>query len=227
MSVDAWSYSRFECWERCPLQFKLKFIDNIKSPGTPAMQRGNEVHLAMARYVAAPDTMGLAMPDVVTNPFQMQLVNAIRDHDDKLVEQKWALSAQWRSTAYFKKPGKAPPWLRLILDVAVLYEDMEGEAIDWKTGRQYEVNQDQMELFGLGFLCYFQPAVKVTTRLVYLDEGTEVLNQYDAKDKEKLQAKWEKKVAPMFADTTFLPRPNDKCRFCDFSKSKGGQCRFG
>jgi hypothetical protein len=227
MPVDnftSWSFSRWECWDRCPLQAKFKFLENIPGAGSPALDRGNAVHNELAKYV---DKKTEAMPEAVQDPFQIKLVEAIRDHEDKLVEQKWALSRQWRQAPYFKKTGKPEPWLRLILDVGLLYEDLTGEAVDWKTGKQYEVNEDQMELFGLGFLCYFPPAVSVTTRLVYLDAGTEVLSEYHAKDKEKLVAKWEAKTAPMFADTEFLPRPNDKCRFCDYNKSKGGQCRFG
>ena len=222
--VDAWSFSRYECYVQCPLKFKLKFIDKLKTEQSAAMARGNTVHIDLAKFVRG-DTE--AMPAVVTSPFQRTLVQQIREHDDKLVEQQWGFDRKWRETSWFVRAGRPHPWLRSILDVALLYDDLVGEAIDWKTGKKYEANEEQMELFALSFMRKFQPAIHVTTRLVYVDAGEEEISEYPAKDQDKLIEKWERKVAPMFEDTTFLPRPNDKCRWCDFNKSKGGPCRFG
>lgn len=219
----AWSFSRWETYQRCPLQFKLKFLDKIPTPQTPAMARGNAVHLDLKAYVNG-ETQ--AMPAVVTNAFQRTLVDDIRAHEDKLVEQQWGFDRKWNQCAWFDRGG-VKTWFRAICDVALLYDDMVAEIVDWKTGRVYGENAEQMELFALSLMCKFAPATHVITRLVYIDAGSEQIAEYPASDKEKLQAKWERAVEPMFNDRDFIPRPNDKCRFCDFSKSKGGQCRFG
>jgi hypothetical protein len=42
-----------------------------------------------------------------------------------------------------------------------------------------------------------------------------------------LKKKWEGRIKALFADDTFAPRPSDfACRFCDYSKEKGGPCEF-
>jgi putative RecB family exonuclease len=44
---SVWDYispSRLNCWLSCPLKFKLRYIDGIKSPSTPALFLGKHVH---------------------------------------------------------------------------------------------------------------------------------------------------------------------------------------
>lgn len=219
-AITAWSWSRFETFELCPYQFKLKFIDKLASPGSPAMARGNEIHKQTAAYILGQtDTI----PEAVKLPFHRKLLEECRAADDKVVEQQWGFTRQWEPTGWFGNDT----WLRTIVDYGVVYEDMEVEVLDWKSGKAYGHNAEQVELFGLAVLCHFKPATKVTTRLVYFDAGTEQVDVVEAKDKNKLIAKWTAKVQPMFDEVNFLPRPNDRCRFCDFSRSKGGPCRFG
>lgn len=221
--LTAWSYSRYACWELCPLQFKLKFLDKLGSTGSPAMERGDKIHKNIAAYIVG-NTETL-LPDVLKNPLPLALVNELRAFpvSDKLVEQQWGFTAQWKPTGWFGNTT----WFRAILDAAAMYEDMTGDVVDWKTGKKYGTAKDQMELNALSFMNQYQLTEAVTSRMVYIDTNDEDQEQFKVADKEKLRAKWEAKVTPMFADEMYLPRPNDKCRFCDFSKSKGGQCRFG
>lgn len=224
MGIEAWSWSRLAVWETCPLQFKLKFIDKLLTAGSPAMARGNMVHDELASYLTGKIDV---LPAAVTTPFQQKLYAEMRAQPDKIVEEKWGFTPAWEPTGYFSRNPQKPTWLRTIVDYACLYEDMVVEVADHKTGKVYGYNDDQVELFALSAMCHFKPATQVLTRLIYVDAGSEQLASFSAADKPKLIAKWNAKVAPMFADTTFLPRPNDKCRFCDFAKGKGGQCRFG
>lgn len=220
-AVKAWSYSRFALYEQCPLAFKLKFLDKIPEEGSPAMERGNVIHKALAAYITGTGEL----PDVVKNPFQKQLYAQMRaiPAEDKLVEQQMGFTKEWKPTGWFSKDTYA----RVIWDAAFLYEDLTGEVGDHKTGKKYGSNADQMELFGLSFLAQYLPATHVTTRLIYVDAGEEEIAEFPASDKEPLIAKWSQKIIPMFSDTIFAPRPNDKCKFCAFSRSNKGLCKFG
>src|SRR5690606_23209108 len=111
----------------------------------------------------------------------------------------------------------------------VLYDDMACEVIDWKSGKPRGTHEDQMELFAISTMVRFQPVVHVTTRLAFTDFKHEEFGEYPRADLDKLIAKWEDKVRPMFEDTAYLPRPGDHCRFCIFSKSNSGGkgCRYG
>lgn len=224
-ALTAWSYSRFAVYDQCPLKFKLQVLEGAKFTPSAAMQRGDRLHRSVASYI----TGGIALePDVVKFPYVQKLVGELREFEDKVVEQQWGFTRAWQPTGWFSKDKGKETWFRNILDVAVLYEDMGADVIDWKSGKRYDSNADQMELNALSLFRHFKPAVTVTTRMVYFDSGQEDAADFKKSDEPALIAKWERKIEPMFTDTAFLPRPNDKCRFCDFAKSKGtGKCRYG
>lgn len=222
--VTAWSYSRYEVYALCPLKFKLRYIDKLPEPQAPAMARGNRVHVEMAAYLKWATT---PLPAEFTHAKHVQLAEELRAMPDKQVEQQWGFTRTWAPTGWFG----GDTWFRSILDVGVLYEDMTFEDIDWKTGKRYGSNDDQMETQALAIMCRIKPVTHVTTRLVYLDIGEEEFAEFPASDKEKLMRKWEVKVAPMFADDMFVARPNDKCKWCAFSRSnwtgENRLCKFG
>lgn len=218
-----WSFSRWDCWRQCPLKYKLQFIDKLPTRPSTAMVRGNAVHVALAKYVEGKTE---AVPAEVKHREHQAVVAFMRDFDGmKLVEKQWGFDEKWKPTGYFGKDI----WLRAILDVALIYDDAEVEAVDWKTGKIYGSNEDQVELFALTVMWQYTQAQNVVTRLVYLDDkdGTQLLSEFPAKDKAKLTTKWVEAARPMLADRAWLARPNDKCVWCDFGQSKGGPCRHG
>lgn len=220
-ALTAWSYSRYALYETCPLKFKLSALDGIKEPESPAMARGTAIHAGLAAYIEGKGPL----PAEVKLPFQKQLYAEMRaiPAESKVVEQQWGFTAKWRPTGWFG----GDTWFRSVLDVGVMYDDNTFEAGDHKSGKRYGSNDEQMETQALAVMCKFQPVTHVTTRLIYLDGGEEEIAEFEARLRPLLAAKWEKKVQPMFTDTIFAPRPNEKCRFCHYAKSKAGLCRFG
>lgn len=224
--VTAWSYSRYAAYANCPLQFAEKFLTGWKDPGSPAMDRGNDIHKASAAFVSnVADTLPR---EAMQNPVVLQTMQEIRSvpTDKKQVEQQWGYTSDFKATGWFG----ADTWFRSVLDAGVMYDDLTYELVDWKTGKRYGSNDEQMETQALAVMGRFAPVKHVTTRLVYIDEaGSNPFEfaEFPATHKEKLAAKWRNKVSPMFNDTVFAPRPNDKCRFCHFSRDKGGKCAFG
>lgn len=219
--MTAWSYSRYAAYEQCPLQCKLRFLDKIGTVTSEAMERGAEVHRQLAAYI-----MGGPVELPTVHPKVRYIYDEMRafSDDHKIVEQQWGFTRNWTPTGWFAKDT----YTRVVLDVAMLYEDMSGEAIDHKTGKRYDdSNDDQMELFAVGFMCKYPPATRVTTRLIYVDAGSESFMEFDRAQLPGLIDKWERKIYPMMTDTVFAPKPNHRCRFCPFRKDAGGQCRFG
>jgi hypothetical protein len=219
-ALTAWSYSRLSLWETCPAAFKYKNIDKLTEEQSPAMKRGDDIHKAAAAFISG-----------VHQDFPVELAKfdtqiwELRDApaDDRVVEQQWGFNKDWRATGWFGKDT----WLRVVLDVGVVYSDGTGDVIDHKTGKVYESNKDQRELNAIAMLRRFPHLSQVTSRLWYLDSGKETLAEYLQEDITSLIMKWEKRVEPMFADRVFAPRPSEKCRWCAYAKSKGGVCRFG
>lgn len=221
-AVKAWSFSAYDLYHQCPLKYKLEKIDKLKRADTPALANGRKVHDIIAKYLSK-ETDDLPLSAVKAKNARATYAE-FREFDDVIVEKKWGFNASWKPTGYFANDT----WLRTVVDAGVLYEDMTAEVIDHKTGKKRDGYGDQLELFATSVFCHIPSVTMVTTRLQFVDfEEDPVMEDYPAKDRDKLIAKWNKKVEPMFNDQDFNPRPSDKCHFCDFSRSKGGQCRYG
>lgn len=218
--VDAWSYSRYADYKQCPLRFKLKHIEKRKEPGSAAMQRGSEIHTEGELYLKAAKKPR-KVPDSYRN---------FKEEMDQLwglqpmVEQQWGFTRDWTPTGWFG----GDTWLRIVCDVVVKYDDNTVDLIDFKTGRKYDTNEEQVELFSCAPFIKYPEVEEVQTRLWYLDQDddNEVLRTYTRSDYDNIRKAWEKKIVPMFKDKRFAPTPNQKCRFCAFAKNRGGPCPY-
>lgn len=220
--ISAWSYSRLSAYEQCPLQFKEKFITkSIATDDSPAMKRGVMIHDGIAKFLQG-KAEG-APRDALVFPRCEQIISEINAFPDKVVEQQWGYDANWQPTGWFGNDT----WFRSILDVGLIYEDNTAESVDWKTGKKYGSNMDQMKSQAIAMFMRYRMLTTVTVRLVYLDSGDEELLDIKKHEIPSLQQGFEKRVAKMMNDTILAPRPNDKCRFCPLSRSKGGICAFG
>lgn len=219
--ITAWSYSRYADYKQCPLRFKLKHIDRLPEPGSPAMQRGSDIHKEGEKYLTAKDGKGLKVPASYKHfADEMKQLRSL----GPLVEQQWGFTKDWTPTGWFG----ADTWLRIVCDVVVKYDDDTVDLIDFKTGRKYDTNEDQVELFSCAPFIRWPEVTEVQTRLWYLDvdKDNEVLRTYTREEFNGIRKSWEKKIVPMFKDKRFAPTPNEKCKWCHFSKDKGGPCPY-
>lgn len=219
--LKAWSYSRYALYQMCPMRFKHEVLEGNKTAESAAMARGQKIHKDIADWLMM-KAEGLPK-EVIKHPRVEQVMSELFQIKDKQIEQQLGFTDCWKPTGWFAKDT----WLRVVLDVGIMYPDLTYEVVDHKTGKRYGSNDDQMELFAVAVMCQFVPVKHVTTRLVYIDSGEEEFAEFPAHHKQRLIDKWVKKIRPMFEDTTWAPRPNDKCRFCPLAKSAGGKCAFG
>lgn len=219
---DAWSISRLQAYETCPLQAKEKFLTkSIATDDSPAMQRGKTVHDSLKDYLL--DIKPGVTREALVFPRMEQIILEIKNFPDKVVEQQWGFTAAWQPTGWFGNDT----WFRSILDVGLLYEDNTCESIDWKTGKKYGSNMDQMKSQAVAMFGRYRMLTHCTVRLAYLDTGDEEIAEIRKDEIPSIKQDFERRVAKMFNDTIFAPRPNEKCRFCPLSRSKGGKCAFG
>lgn len=221
--VTAWSYSRYADYTQCPLMFKLKHMDRLPSPGSAAMERGNTIHKLAEDFTTGKIKKApLELKHFASKFAELKKLSPI-------VEQNWGFKRDWAWTGRQGWFGD-DVWLRAKADVAVVYDDNTAEVIDHKTGKKYDTNEDQVELFSATVFRRFPQVTHVTTRLWYLDIAdpgeNEVIREYSAADAARIEKDWEKRVRPMFADRKFPPKPSQKCGWCAFSKAKGGPCKF-
>lgn len=238
-SVTSWSFSRYSDYKQCPLKFKLKHLDKIQEPSSPAMARGDAIHKLAERYLKG--TMARLPPELKALSDEFKRLRALnkRVGQAMVIEDTWAFTKAWEETVW---NDWANCWVRIKLDCA--HQDGQSRLVitDWKTGRfrpdQNEDYVEQLELYALAGLLLFEFIDEATPRLGYTDEGRfypsgeahEPVLIFTRDDIPRLKKLWERRVASMFKDKTFAPRANSKCVWCHYRASNkangGGQCRY-
>ena len=219
--VLAWSYSRYSDYKTCPAKFMYKHLLKMPDPGSPAMERGNVIHKLAEDFVRGK----IDLPPELKNV--KEELNHLKDNM-ATVEQSWGFKKNWE---WIGRPGwfGDDVWFRAKADVTLLYDDSTLLLIDWKTGKKYYTNEEQVELFALAGFRRFPEVTEVDTRLLYTDidpSDNEIQRVYKRNELEAIQKDWTKRVVPMFKDRKFAPTPNQWCHRCAFSKGKGGPCKF-
>lgn len=236
----SWSWSRYYDYKQCPLKAKLNHLDKIREPKNAAMERGGLLHDTIRDYIKGvkksikecgfPAT-AVAWLNEAKKAFKKTSLRPV-------IEEDWAFTKDWTQTQW-------NDWNNCVLRVkldAGLFE-AGGEVmiiIDWKSGkfRPEEVDQyiEQLELQALAALVLYPQVTEVRPQLKYVDfgvvyppSGKELVFTQD--DVPKLKKLWAKRTKALLSDTTFAPRPNDKCRWCFYGqsgKAKGGPglCKF-
>ncbi|MGH7747093.1 MAG: PD-(D/E)XK nuclease family protein [Candidatus Dormibacteria bacterium] len=218
----AWSYSAWADYVLCPHKYEGRRVLKMPEPPSQALVDGNAFHVEIAAHIRGQGPP----PQRNIHARIVPIVEQLRSITEKTVEEQWAFTAAWKPTGWFSRAPQAT-WLRVIVDVCVAYPDATAHVGDWKTGKRYDSNDDQMELFAVATFARRPWINDVETRLWYVDSGHEEVAQFKRAEAASLRAKWEERAARMLGDRTFTPRPNDKCRFCVRARQSGGDCKFG
>lgn len=226
-AVTAWSYSRYGLYTQCPAKFMYKHLLKLPDPSGPAAERGNIIHGLAENYIK----LGKKIKPTHKIPTELSNVAAELAHlrvNNAIAEQEWGFKADW---SWIGRPGwfGNDVWVRVKADAVVTYDDDTGMGVDWKTGKRYDEHATQAELTGLLMLMRYPNLVEADVRFWYVDEpaaSNEMQLVVKRTEVPALQKDWEKNVRPMFADRKFPPRPNRFCSWCNYSKGKGGPCKF-
>lgn len=220
-----WSPSKLACYEQCPRQAKYKFVDKLPDPGSAAMQRGNEIHGAAEDYIRGLTTK--VHPDL--KKVRPMLLSLRKGYIDRTVRVELALG--------FDKQWKLLPdwfhddtWLRIKVDVLHFVSPDFTKVIDWKTGKLKEgdVYDDAMRLYAIAALSAGF-GNETVAQLVFTDFGKTVdrpAGQLSMTELPKARREWDDRVKKMTKDKTLSTRPGFYCRWCTYSRNKGGPCEF-
>lgn len=220
--IDAWSFSRWWDYSTCPYKAGLKHVMKIKEPGNAAMERGSDIGRLGEDYL----NKKLKSAPAEFNEFKKPVTDlrALK----AVPERQWAFNKLWQPVDWFAKNA----WARIKIDAFAFLTPKQDTAkiIDFKTGKPKDHHQLQLGLYALGGFHTFAKLRKALTGLWYLDHPKQkdtnpAEEEYDRKEMPLIQKAWDKRLKPMFEDTTFKPKPGFHCRFCHFRKSNGGPCK--
>lgn len=224
--ITQWSLSRLQTYEQCPFKAKCAYIDKIPYVRGPAQIRGEEIHKKAQAFLEG---------KLRSLPKELQFYKdefkrcrgAGTDPEAQLfVEQQWGFKPDWSPTDWFAKDL----WGRMIADMVIVH-DGHAKVQDHKTGNQYlDKHIEQLEINCVVALHRFPECETANGEIWYLDHPQSEIPllslEYNRSDLKKLQRKWEGRVKPLLADKKFAPRPGWYCKRCDYSKAKGGPCRY-
>lgn len=217
-ALSAWSYSRLNVYEQCPFKFKLTALDGLKEPGSPAMDRGTQIHKQGEFYLKGelkeiPEAYKLLALEL----------EEIKDLGAK-AELEVTFTKDWKPTGWFAEDA----WLRIKIDAIALDHDTV-RIIDIKTGKNRGGYEDQLELYAIAALVMYPDVKHIAAELWFVDSGEIIATSHGAYTHEMLQGlkdKWESRIEPMFNDTILAARPNQWCGFCHFRKANNGPCEY-
>ena len=223
--IKSWSYSVYSTYKKCPKQLYYKKIEKLPEPKCPAMERGNLIHKQAEDYVTT--SKNSRVPKELSK-FSDLFKNVRKKGLAFAVEQSWAFTDKFKQQTEWRNWNGA--WCRVKVDLVTKDKPGQYTVIDHKTGKVYEEpHAEQLELSALSTFLWIPDAKKITAENWYLDQGPGYSTPYEFKRAEvpALKKKWIAKVKPMMADSEFNERPGYHCRWCSFSKDKGGPCKYG
>lgn len=209
-----WSYSRYGTWKKCPAQLKFQQESDAPYVQHPAAARGQMIHKLVEDYIS-----GKPVPFDDKMSYYVSFLDLLREQKAR-PEVPIALNEKWEPVEW-DDPNR---WWRGILDCVVDFPD-HSIIYDWKTGKEYPDHREQREIYAAAYHAV-KPVSQIRVFHTYLDTRQNTFTVFYAEEMEDLRKRWEGRVAPMLADTTFAPNPGFHCRYCQFSKSAGGPCQF-
>lgn len=224
--ITAWSYSRWTMYEECPYKAHLKINLKMKEPPNTAMDRGSDIHKMAENYAKGT----LTKIPAELKPLKAQFAE-VRKVEGIRTEMEAAFTASWEPCDWFDKNT----WVRIKIDLLIPPTKKSNvvRIVDHKTGRFKPGNYEpQLELYAIPALIQYPTADYVSPELWFTDHGIVYPRAedksaiYRPKDLPALKKLWTSRVKPMLSDTKFAPRPGNYCRWCAFSKAKGGPCKF-
>jgi hypothetical protein len=212
-----WSYSRYGTWKKCPRLYKYRVIDNLPEPPMtegPAV-RGTEIHAMFEAYLKDQITE-------LTDEFSyyQNFLDGLKAYGVHS-EIKLAFDENWEPVDW----DAENMWFRCILDALVVQPD-RGTIYDWKTGREYKDHADQREIYSISVLSAYPELYEASAYHTYIDTKQNTFTTFHRDQLPELKAKWKENVRLMFEDTLWPANPSFMCRYCNFSRYKGGPCAF-
>ncbi len=229
------SYSGLEQWA-CPYHGKRLRIDKAKEPETIPLLRGQVGHDFCRRYIehcasrdmetdtsALPELFRAAWESGKCPPEEMDglkiacgnVVNSIVVNVYTLAEQQYAVTREWKDTAWF---GKGV-WLRAVID-RLDVDGAEGIITDFSFGwGKAEEKQLQVKIYAAVANVIYPEVERWTTRIFNAQNRTEAESVIAIDQIPRIRKDIEsesRRIEAIVASGKFPAVPGDHCGYCGF-----------
>lgn len=218
MSLFPASYSKLSTYEKCPDQAKYKYILRLPEPPRPASERGTKLHKSVEDYLLGKKTtINRELLPIV------KVLKAVKKHNPA-AEKHISLNRGLEKVVPYKSKEE---WFRMGLD-SVYAVEQTIHIPEWKSGKIYDDHLDQRQIYVIGALALYPLAKEAIATTHYIDQqGLAVPTRMDRQRAILMAWHFTERLEVMEKDKRFGPRPGFYCRWCPFSKFKGGPCHAG
>lgn len=222
-----WTVSALKDFETCPAKYQWSYLFEpedwaaigylvVPEKGSAAMQRGTDIHNSCEDYLLGRINAVELHREI--GPAWRNLISGLRYFGAK-PEEQWEVSEGWHPI----EPGEQV-WLRAKIDVHYLPSADTLHVIDYKTGKPYRENMEQVEVYSLLGFAKFDEVETVVGELWYLDHEEPHEKTFHRTQAPKLARKWEQRAGRLLQATEYPPRVNRFCDWCPYNEAKGGPC---
>ena len=211
-----WSLNRLKTFEACHAKFNYQYNVGLeRGPAGPAAQRGIDIHKEIENSIK-----GITPEPHAAGHVSQHLAALKLSGCPVHAEYNLKLDREWKAVL------SGDYWYHGVIDLLAFPEPGLAHIRDWKTGKIYPDHDQQKELYSLAVFCAFPETQEIQTFFDYLDLGKTITRTFHPHMIDPAKERWSARVARMEAATEFMPMPGYACRWCNYSQSKGGPCRF-
>lgn len=215
--IIPWSYSQLTCFESCALQYKFKYVDRLPTGTNVYRDRGIDIHLKAEAFMKR---RGKVKAPEELMKLAERLEEAKKAHAK--AETPLYLDKEWQPTT------KGGHWGVVKADLHWV-DDSTLAIIDLKSGRQRD-HSDQGRIYIAGFWSLYEGLKRAFAEVWYTQTGMALPYKrvyYSRVQVMGIRNEVAQRVKEMQEEEHYDPTPSAACRWCDFSKHKGGPCKYG
>jgi RecB family exonuclease len=204
-----WTVSRLKDFEACPARYDYAYNKKVPGIEAPAASRGTQIHERIEQFLLGRlDSLPPEISPAWSN--QIEVLKLKR----ATPEQAWEFSEGWQP----RQAGE-DLWLRGKIDAHYWPQLGIVRVIDFKTGKPYRANMEQLEVYALMTFAMFDDVHTVLAELWYLDSEEPHDKTFKRENAAKLARKWEGRARPLLTATAFPYKPGNHCGWCPFRKT--------
>lgn len=212
----SWSLTSLQTFEQCGKKYFLKYVEKIPEVRNQFASRGVDLHKIIESQFGA---VAEPLPPDLTH--YAQFFDNLQKYECR-PEHKLALTKTWEACAW----DSPDVWWRGVIDLLVLPTEEVAYVYDWKTGKIYPDHDDQKEIYSIAVGCHFPNLREVRAIHVYVDLGRNKEKHFHVDQLLALRDRWVRRALAPETAVEFIPNPTFKCRYCSYSREKGGPCPF-
>jgi PD-(D/E)XK nuclease superfamily len=226
--MNAWSFSRYDTYFKCPYRAKLQYVDRRPVPANPQADRGTMLHGNAQDFVAGKsDDLHTDLNHFNNELRRLRQMNV--GGQPVIIEEEWAWTQDFGRVCGW---SEYDAWVRMKLDFYTKLEPTTALVVDLKTGKKAgnEIKHtEQGQLYGVGVVLREPDIKKVVVEFWYPDQKDTMPTTYSVDQIMRFVPTWVERGRKVTSGQ-YPPRPNKfSCKWCPFrlvEEGGDGSCEF-